>query len=190
MSTEITDEQHAAIEAIRPLGATQNRNLLRIIETDYQMLRQQVSDFADEQLAAKKKEIRAAQSEGPKRELEDKMREIAIRYTDEMRALSRTAEDAGFTIHYPSVMKTDRYEETKFTVDYSRLNKELKDAEEQINEDKRVALSSLYKAEMEAKRVVFQASVSKDAEKVQKSLPTAQDAMIAAAQERATKEIA
>lgn len=179
MSTPESTEE--AIKAVRPLAQSQNRNLIKIIETDYAVLRQQVNDFANEQIAAKKKEIKAASSPANQRKAEDAAGKAIRKYQAKRKELIRMADDWGITLNMPSL------DEKNVSATNSKLQADLAAAEAEIRKEEAIALSDLTKAELAAKRKVYQASVSEAAERVQATLPTAEQSMLQAAQTRAAR---
>lgn len=176
--TESTTTQKA-VEAVRPLSATQARALAKLVENDAEQVRAEIDEFADAQIADAVERITAEweATEGSSDAWEDKARRIMSRYESSRLRLIREAKDAGVTLTIPRVGR-DRYED-RLSVTVEGLKEAIEQEKERINTARRAAKNRLHRQKLALDRRVLEASITSQAQAVLDSLPSARDLMLA-----------
>jgi hypothetical protein len=165
----------------RPLPATQVKNLKAIIETDHEMLRVQIHEFAAEQIQQKTREIEAAASPIAQREYEERARTLVMDFNRARRALIAEAQDAGLALNI------SESEERYISVRDDRTKESIARMTRDIERERNTALASLRQSQLEQTRKALKVGVSAAAEAVLTTMPTAQEAMSLAAATRSER---
>jgi len=179
-----SDQKDAAVEKVRPLNATQTRNLTALVKGDFQVMRSELQQFAAEQKHNKTEEIKAQASFKRMEEVKAAAIEVCREYQKKMQELSYQAQKDGISLSYTGVASE------RVSVNDSTINAKIQQAHSEIDLELRIALATLERKEIQAQRKILVASITQDAEDILNSIPTAQQLMVEAAEEREQRKAA
>lgn len=165
----------AAVENARPLNATQTRNLQKILEGDFAKLRSMIRQHSMEKQATAEQELRAASSSTDRDKFRQKYEKVLTKHREELEKLRVEAGGHGWNItgNAGSIQVND-----------TSLAERIQASQKQIKLEEQIAMEMLAQQHTDSERVVLLASITGQAENVLTSIPTAEQLMIAASQER------
>src|SRR4051794_30884340 len=105
MTSESKDND-AAVAKVRPLNATQTKNLTRLVENDFNRLRSELKAFAQEQTEVRTAEIRKEASALRMEEISARLRGLIDTYNDDVRQIAAEANEFGITVKMPAINTT------------------------------------------------------------------------------------
>lgn len=171
-----TTDVEPATEALRPLKATEARALKSLVENDFKSLANELRQAAADQKTAAAQRIRADRS--VRRDVAESLVKrglaAAKRYERTREALKKEARDADIDFYMNSVGMSSGYEPTAkpFGVEEA-----IRQAHAEIDAQLRRALTALERQRLDAQRKIMVAAITKDAEHLLGTLPSASDLM-------------
>lgn len=167
-----------AIASVRPLNATQARNLEKLVRADFSTLRTEILDFTSKETEAVKEKIKEkyAKKDALTLDWKRKAQELLTQQARDREDLVREAKTKGVTLDF-NVYASNRDVSAK-SVNY---DDELRDEISKINAKRDQALRAHERALNEALRKVFIASITATAQDVLSSIPSAKELLAAQA---------
>ena len=180
MSTETEGKTIAeeAVQNVRPLNATQGRNLLAIVKGDFEILELEMRNFSEEKLAEKQKQIRQESNAAKQDEFKDKAQKLLEKQRQARLDLVSDARRVGITLSFSNTSIGS------VEVRDDEMNQKINSAAREAKRELDHALNILRKEQLAAERQVLKATITAQAENILESIPTAQQMMINAAAER------
>lgn len=179
----MTEEHKEATEKVRPLTATQVKNLEKLLDNDFRQMRADINSAAQEQQTRIEQEMRAEASW----EVRDLLIEDGRNTLKEIRALRTDFIEkcrlAGFSVrNFPDILSM------RFELSQEELERRITAEKAKVHSQMGIALDALQRQHTQALRQILVASVSTDAEKILMTLPSAADMLNAAAAEYTAKQ--
>lgn len=186
MTTTTSDEtatKEEVIERVRPLNATQTRNLTKLVMEDFESLRMELKQFNEDRKNSREKEMRAGADYRVKSQYIAKGQALVDEYMEKVRVLNLEAMNHGINVSCPSVHTYN------VTAKETELDRRVTIMKQEFDREYSQMLTQLNRKEIEAKRRILRASITSDAELILDSIPSAEEFMIQAAQEREAKQL-
>lgn len=178
---DVKTEGLGGLNLSQPLNASQRKNLKELVENDFLALRAEINQFADDMARQKRGEIeRDYKARGAdSTTFMAKARDLAKAYRNGADALVLEARQAGVEIKVPEIYSRD------VEVKVSGLSSALREAEAEVDADRRRALNTLERARLTAQRRVLMTGVTEEALAILDTIPNAHTLMVEAAAQRA-----
>jgi len=183
--TEAKEKVEQAVANVRPLNATQSRNLEKLVLNDFHTLELEIREMHDETLRAKIDELGKDTSEENQKKLAAKAQKLIDKYSADRTKLIAEAKAMNITLTMPQI---DSYRHSIDTSD-DVLQLRINEVTKQANRELKSVLLVLERKKSEALRKVMIASITAQAEEILAAIPSAREFMIEAAAEKAAKAI-
>jgi hypothetical protein len=172
----------------KPLNASQRKNLKDLVDNDFLALRAEIDQFADDMAQQKRSEIRGewADRGASADDFVRRARDLMKVYQDATDALVIEARAAGVEL---DVAEFAQYQKGDVSAKVPRLDTAVKDAEREVEADRRRALNTLERARLTAQKKVLMAGVDPQALGILQTIPNARDLMLEAAAERTRQQL-
>lgn len=171
----------AAVERVRPLTAGQANKLEKLVHNDFQQLRIQIREAAEQKIAVKHREMKAEASEERAFAYKEEAEKLLRQFRQAQSDLIKVATANGFEItmtqlsfSVDNVMVTDK-----------RLQQRMKDVQKAVYRERDAALAVLDRQFLIAQRKVLIASITSQVEEILLTVPTAEELMTEAMAELA-----
>lgn len=174
----------AVVERVRPLSQAAARNLQKLIENDFQTLRQEMTEMTNEIKKAKTKEIRAGATPEATEAILKQAQDLVASAQAQFNALVAQAKAKGITLKMPAFA----YGANAPSVQNDELERRVQLAINEADQELHSATVILRRKELEAQRRVLIASITGEAEEILKSMPDARGLMMEAAAEREERQ--
>jgi len=182
---EAVETAKQAMEDQRPLNATQGRNLQRIVKNDFERLKAELELFRVEERTRREQEIREnyRTSRESRTTLENEIRVLNRQYRAEAERLRGRAREMGLTVNQGLTAPSE-----VVVFGEERLNQDIQAMYREVNGDVNTALRTAEAKFYEAERLVLMATITTQAEKILSGIPTSQQLMAEAYEQRAKRK--
>lgn len=181
-----------AVKAVRPLGVGQARQLEKLVDNDFNQVKQEIYSQAKEMIEAKTLSLKGEYKAEKLDQYTEQARVLCEEYNAKVRALKEEARKDSFRLDAPevsSVIKPEgRTHGPGISISDDRLQAAIKTATVEINQSEQGALLTLERQRLAAMRRVLIASITTDAEKILNDIPSARELMVQAARERSERK--
>lgn len=180
-STEV-----APLDPAKPMNATQQRRLEKLVDNDFQALRAEINQMADDLAKAKRYELtkewndRGSNADAFVTQAQTLIRE----HRSVIDALVIEARSKGVELEVP-----ESYRQQDIKAKVAGLKDAIKAAEADIEADRSRALNHLERARLTAQKKVLLAGITEEGFKLLEEIPDARTLLIQAQQERAPQEL-
>lgn len=169
-----TTKADEAVKKVRPLSVSAANALTKLVENDYQILRAEMEQFHQEQVANAIREMRGEASDENKKIVLDKAHKLLAKYRADCSKLQKEASDKNIKLTLPSLQN---YAGTPSATDET-LEHRVRQYQNQKESEFKTLMLSVRRQELEAKRRVLIASITTEAEDILASIPTAKEVMV------------
>lgn len=184
--TEATDTKvEAAVQNVRPLNATQSRNLKDLVENDFHTLMLEIQEISAENLRTQLEELGKSTTEAAQKKFESKAEKLIQKYQNDRLKLIQEAREQNMTLAMPTIDQMRH----GITVTDEVFQKRKRELELDSKREMDAIMLVLRRKKNEAMRKVMIASITSQAEDILASIPSAREFMIAAQAEKAAKAI-
>lgn len=171
MSTKAEERSNQAVQNVRPLNATQSRNLEKLVDADFKSVKTEIDDTIRREITAAKARVEEEwKARGTSvSDWTEKADKLVAKQRKARKDLSDEAKAAGVNL----IWSSGRYGENVFSVQVAGLDEALRKAEVEVRERGRDVLNALERAQLQAQRKVLVASITAQAEEILASIPDA-----------------